>query len=234
MQGAISKSHIISRLLSLGSTPNDEKERILLSYVCARQAYQINSQEPSPTVIQKLAMNYFSLKNYHSALRLAEHWFSVGQKEPDSNARALMFFIKGVSLFHLKKYDQVAETLRRAISGFVSSKDNDKLMEARRILEEELPRARENPQVILVVFKLILTLFRIKLKQRKDRRLRMSKHFLREMNYLMFQEKEFIFYLESGSINGKIIITIMKLSAMGKQEKISWKRKEKRSNIWDQ
>lgn len=147
MTSSLNKKEALQRLLiQVSSHSTSGSDSLLIPHLFLKQAHLISSDDP--TILQRLCINVFNFKDYAKALNYAEQWFLVGQKETDPNIRATMFFVRGACLFYLKQYSRVAENLKKAITGFVQSKDNDKAKEARRILEEELPlRTQEEPNV---------------------------------------------------------------------------------------
>ena len=142
------KKECVPALLGAATELQKKEGSILLQYAYAKQAYLINSD--SPSVLEKFANILFELKDYHQALKCADRWFAENKESSSSSpTRANMFYIRGISSFYLKKYDNVVNNLQKAINGLMHSREKEKEAEAKRILEEELPKARETPNVIL-------------------------------------------------------------------------------------
>lgn len=145
MLTSLSKRESVNRLLESASNVPRGNEATLISYLLTKQASFVNPEDPE--IILKLATYLFKLKFYAQALQTADKWFASNQKDNDPNNRATMFYIKGTCLFHLRKYDVASEYLKKAINAFIQAKDNEMAIEAKRILEEELPKAKDNLNV---------------------------------------------------------------------------------------
>lgn len=145
MLTSLTKKDSINRLLEQASNPPQGNDPATISYLFTKQAFLINPDDPE--LARRLANCLFKLKFYDRALKSVEKWFTLNQKDNDANVRAKMFYMKGTCLFHLRNYDMASEDLKKAINGFAQTKDNEMVTEAKRILEDELPKARENLNV---------------------------------------------------------------------------------------
>jgi len=144
MLTSLNKKECIPTLMNAITDLRKEEGTILLQYAYAKQAYLINPD--APAALEKFANILFELKDYNSALKCADKWFADNKdSSSSSNTRANMFYIRGISSFYLKKYDNVVNNLQKAINGLMHSRENAKEAEAKRILEEELPKAKESP-----------------------------------------------------------------------------------------
>lgn len=133
MLTSLGKTEVLSYLSKLASPKSDDIESLVLSYLYAKNAYRINPNDLS--VLRKLASNLYNLKDYVNALECAEKWFDLASRENNQKASADMLFIKGMSLFYLGKYENVDEILRKAIDRFAQPKDNEKIAQAREVVE---------------------------------------------------------------------------------------------------
>jgi len=151
MLTSLNKKECIPTLMNAITDLRKEEGTILLQYAYAKQAYLINPD--APAALEKFANILFELKDYNSALKCADKWFADNKdSSSSSNTRANMFYIRGISSFYLKKYDNVVNNLQKAINGFMHSRENPKEAEAKRILEEELPKAKESPNVFPIFY----------------------------------------------------------------------------------
>ncbi len=147
MMTSLGKKDSVPALINSVTDLQKKDGSLLLQYAYAKQAHLLNPD--SPSALEKFANILFELKDYNHALKCAEKWFSDNSKDSsNSNTRANMFYIRGVSSFYLKKYDNVVSNLQKAMNGFMHNREKDKEAEAKRILDEELPKAKETPNVI--------------------------------------------------------------------------------------
>jgi len=138
------KKECIPNLVNAVTDLQKKEGTILLQYAYAKQAYLINPN--ASAALEKFANILFELKDYNYALKCVDKWFAENKDSSSSSTtRANMFYIRGISSFYLKKYDNVVNNLQKAINGFMHSRENAKEAEAKRILEEELPKAKESP-----------------------------------------------------------------------------------------
>lgn len=141
MHSFFSKQELAKVILRQASNERGGDDSVVLSYIYSRQAHLFNPENPD--VLAKLALSLFDLKEYSQSLEYAEKWFSLVEN-PDMNTRANMFFIKGLSSFHMKKFDDVAENLMRARYYFNQPKQNEGF-------EQEFLEKRETSSVKYLV-----------------------------------------------------------------------------------
>lgn len=133
MLTSLGKKEVLPYLIDLASPKSDDINSLVLSYLYAKQAYRL-----SPTtlpILEKFATNLYNLNDYVNALECAEKWFELAGKESSPKSLANMFYLRGMSLFYLGKYENAAESLRKATSELTPSKDNEKLARAKEVLE---------------------------------------------------------------------------------------------------
>ena len=145
MLSSTSKKETIKVLANMVTQSSEAANSQLLSYLYARQLYLINPEDS--VGLEKMATALFNIKDYSNALVCVDKWFASAFLNSEQNERANMFYIKALSLFHLKKYENATENLRKSLTCFIQLRDETRAAELRRLLEEELPRARETPQV---------------------------------------------------------------------------------------
>jgi len=146
MLSTFDKKEVSKLYLSAAPNLSGGADSLLLSYIFTRQACLINPDDPKN--IEKFANIFLAQKDYLNAYKSSEKWFSLPNNVSDLDSRANMFFIKGLSAQHLRKFDIASENLRKAMNTFIQTSNSERFEEAKRNLEIELPRIKEIPHVI--------------------------------------------------------------------------------------